>query len=48
MCTMWIDGFNGIAHHVEQNADFVVVAAAESADAARPRARTAAGTGSGC
>jgi predicted dithiol-disulfide oxidoreductase (DUF899 family) len=28
MCTMWIDGFNGIAHHVDQNADFVVAAAA--------------------
>ncbi len=29
MCTMWIDGFDGIAHHVTQNADFVVVAAAD-------------------
>ena len=29
MCTMWIDGFNGIAHHLEQNADLVVVAAAD-------------------
>jgi len=29
MCTMWIDGFSGIAHHVAQNADFVVVAAAD-------------------
>ncbi len=29
MCTMWIDGFNGIAHHVEQNVDFVVAAAAD-------------------
>jgi predicted dithiol-disulfide oxidoreductase (DUF899 family) len=29
MCTMWIDGFNGIAHHVGQNADFVIVAAAD-------------------
>jgi predicted dithiol-disulfide oxidoreductase (DUF899 family) len=28
MCTMWIDGFNGIAPHVMQNADLVVVAAA--------------------
>ncbi|WP_405778116.1 DUF899 family protein [Streptomyces sp. NBC_00859] len=28
MCTMWIDGFNGVAHHVTQNADFAVVAAA--------------------
>ena len=31
MCTMWIDGFNGVAHHVEQNADFVIVAAADPA-----------------
>ncbi|CAM00295.1 putative dithiol-disulfide oxidoreductase (DUF899 family) [Saccharopolyspora erythraea NRRL 2338] len=29
MCTMWIDGLNGIAHHVRQNADFAVVAAAD-------------------
>ncbi|MFB6776784.1 DUF899 family protein [Streptomyces sp. NPDC056352] len=29
MCTMWIDGFNGIAPHVAQNVDFAVVAAAE-------------------
>ncbi|TVL93108.1 DUF899 family protein [Streptomyces sp. SAJ15] len=29
MCTMWIDGFNGIAHHVTRNVDFVVVAAAD-------------------
>jgi predicted dithiol-disulfide oxidoreductase (DUF899 family) len=29
MCTMWIDGFNGIAHHVAQNVDFVIVAAAD-------------------
>ncbi|MFJ7949192.1 DUF899 family protein [Streptomyces sp. NPDC096354] len=29
MCTMWIDGFNGIAHHVAQNADLVIVAAAD-------------------
>jgi predicted dithiol-disulfide oxidoreductase (DUF899 family) len=28
MCTMWIDGFNGIAHHVAQNVDLVIVAAA--------------------
>lgn len=27
MCTMWIDGFNGIARHVTQNAAFVVIAA---------------------
>jgi predicted dithiol-disulfide oxidoreductase (DUF899 family) len=29
LCTMWIDGYNGVAHHVTQNADFVVLAAAE-------------------
>ncbi|WP_327157051.1 DUF899 family protein [Streptomyces tubercidicus] len=29
MCTMWIDGFNGIVDHVTQNVDFAVVAAAE-------------------
>ena len=29
MCTMWIDGFNGVAHHLAQNVDFVVVAAAD-------------------
>jgi predicted dithiol-disulfide oxidoreductase (DUF899 family) len=29
MCTMWIDGFNGIADHVAQSADFVVVAATD-------------------
>lgn len=28
MCTMWVDGFNGVARHVAQNADLVVVAAA--------------------
>jgi len=27
LCTMWIDGYNGIAHHVRERADFVVVAA---------------------
>ncbi|MET7935922.1 DUF899 family protein [Streptomyces sp. NPDC005322] len=29
MCTMWIDGFNGVAHHIAQNADFAIAAAAE-------------------
>lgn len=28
MCTMWIDGFNDIAHHLGQNVDVAVVAAA--------------------
>jgi predicted dithiol-disulfide oxidoreductase (DUF899 family) len=31
MCTMWIDGFNGVAHHVAQNVDFAIVAAADPA-----------------
>ncbi|MEG3631791.1 DUF899 family protein [Streptomyces poriticola] len=29
MCTLWIDGFNGIAHHITRNADFAVAAAAD-------------------
>lgn len=29
MCTMWVDGINGIAHHVGQRADLVIVAAAD-------------------
>ena len=29
MCTAWIDGVNGIAHHLGQNLDFAVVAAAD-------------------
>lgn len=28
MCTMWIDGLNGVARHLAQNLDLVVVAAA--------------------
>ncbi len=31
MCTMWIDGFNAVSAHVAQNADLVVVAAADVA-----------------
>lgn len=31
LCTMWIDGYNAAAPHVVQNADFVVLAAAEPA-----------------
>jgi len=38
MCTLWIDGFNGIAQHIAQNADLVIVAAAEPA-ALRAHAR---------
>jgi predicted dithiol-disulfide oxidoreductase (DUF899 family) len=29
MCTAWIDGMNGVAHHVAQNIDFAIVAAAD-------------------
>jgi len=29
MCTAWLDGANGVAHHLAQNLDFAVVAAAE-------------------
>jgi predicted dithiol-disulfide oxidoreductase (DUF899 family) len=29
MCTLWIDGFAGVAHHVARNADIVVAAAAD-------------------
>ena len=29
MCTLWIDGFNGVVHHVTRNADFVIAAAAD-------------------
>jgi len=39
MCTLWIDGFNGVAHHVAQNADMVIVAAADPATV-RAHART--------
>jgi predicted dithiol-disulfide oxidoreductase (DUF899 family) len=38
MCTMWIDGFNGVAQHLAQNVDFVIAAAAEPA-ALREHAR---------
>ena len=29
MCTAWLDGANGVAHHLAQNLDFGVVAAAD-------------------
>ena len=29
MCTAWCDGANGVAHHLAQNLDFAVVAAAD-------------------
>jgi len=31
MCTAWIDGYNGIAHHIAQNVEFAIVAAADPA-----------------
>ncbi|MCU1683320.1 MAG: hypothetical protein JWQ81_4059 [Amycolatopsis sp.] len=32
MCTLWVDGLNGVAHHLAQNVDFAVVAAAGPAE----------------
>ena len=29
MCTMWIDGVNGVGHHLAQNVDFAIAAAAD-------------------
>src|SRR5215469_1114919 len=29
MCTAWIDAANGVAHHLAQNLDFAVIAAAD-------------------
>jgi predicted dithiol-disulfide oxidoreductase (DUF899 family) len=29
MCTMWIDGYNGVSHHLAQNFDFAIAAAAD-------------------
>src|SRR5689334_11406388 len=31
MCTAWIDGFNAVAHHLAQNLDLAIVAAADPA-----------------
>src|SRR5579863_3917347 len=31
MCTAWIDGLNGVAHHIAQNVDLAIVAAADPA-----------------
>ena len=39
MCTMWIDGINGVAQHLKQNIDFAIIAAAEP-KALRDHART--------
>jgi predicted dithiol-disulfide oxidoreductase (DUF899 family) len=32
MCTLWLDGYNGVAHHIAQNMDFAIAAAAEPRD----------------
>ncbi|MBV9357263.1 MAG: DUF899 family protein [Chloroflexi bacterium] len=39
MCTLWIDGFNGVAQQLDQNVDFAVAAAADL-PALRAYART--------
>jgi predicted dithiol-disulfide oxidoreductase (DUF899 family) len=39
MCTMWMDGWNGVARHLAQNVDLVLVAAA-GLPALRAHART--------
>ena len=39
MCTAWIDGFNGVAHHLAENLDLAIVAAADLASL-RTYART--------
>jgi predicted dithiol-disulfide oxidoreductase (DUF899 family) len=39
MCTMWIDGYNGVAHHLKQNMDLAIAAAADL-PALRAHART--------
>ena len=38
MCTAWIDGINGVAHHLAQNVDLAIVAAADTS-ALRAHAR---------
>jgi predicted dithiol-disulfide oxidoreductase (DUF899 family) len=38
MCTMWVDGLNGVVRHIARNADFVVASAADPA-ALRAHAR---------
>jgi predicted dithiol-disulfide oxidoreductase (DUF899 family) len=39
MCTAWIDSFNGVAHHLAQNVDLAIVAAADPSTL-RAHART--------
>src|SRR5450631_3229088 len=43
MCTAWLDGANGVAHHLAQNLDFAVVAATDVQRCA-PSLASAAGT----
>ena len=43
MCTLWIDGWNGVAHHLAQNVDVAIVAAADPM-ALRAHARARGGT----
>jgi predicted dithiol-disulfide oxidoreductase (DUF899 family) len=44
MCTAWIDAFNGVAHHLAQNVDLAIVAAAEPGPIARVRNEGSSGT----
>jgi len=44
MCTMWVDGFTGIAHHIAENIDLVVVTAADVSEL-RQHARNRGWTG---
>lgn len=39
MCTAWIDGYNGVAHHLAQNVDLAILAAADPSTL-RAHART--------
>ena len=39
MCTMWVDGFNGVAQHLDQKLD-VAIAAAADLPALRAHARS--------
>jgi predicted dithiol-disulfide oxidoreductase (DUF899 family) len=46
MCTLWIDGFNGVAHHLRQRVNFGVIAQVVSRNCANGAA-SAAGTDCG-
>ncbi len=35
MCTLWVDGFNGVAHHLRQRVNFAVIAAVGIGDLRR-------------